>query len=216
MLEELPLRSSQPRRVRTHTPQRAALECASIQAEQHAEITGRCSWCQVTPITGATNAAARYRPSAGVSDEVAISHWEVDVQLARRPPSKSHAVGCEDGAARNGQYPVRTTAHWQPIHNASQRKLERRRPRRATARHERRGPLKVEDVAARNGPPPVTNDEARVVVILVSKLECLERSATVVVLKVVVSSARDRTAPPVPGSIPPPATTLAEKEEERC
>ena len=80
----------------------------------------------------------------------------------------------------------------------------------------RTSPLKVEDVAARNGPPPVTNDEARVVVILVSKLECLERSATVVVLKVVVSSARDRTAPPVPGSIPPPATTLAEKEEERC
>ena len=97
-----------------------------------------------------------------MSDEVAISHWEVDVQLARRPPSKSHAVGCEDGAARNGQYPVRTTAHWQPIHNASQRKLERRRPRsrghrptRTTRPSQSRGRL------ARNRPPPDTNDKAR-------------------------------------------------------
>ena len=52
-----------------------------------------------------------------------------------RPPS-----GARTAPPATGQYPVRTTAPRQPIHNASQRKLERRRPRRATARHERRGP----------------------------------------------------------------------------
>ena len=52
-----------------------------------------------------------------------------------RPPS-----GARTAPPATGQYPVRTTAPRQPIHNASQRKLERGRPR---------------------GPSPDTNDEAR-------------------------------------------------------
>ena len=82
--------------------------------------------------------------------------------LARKPPSESHAVGCEDGAARNG--PVPGANDGAPAANTQCQPAEARTspPARATARHERRGPLKVEDVAARAGPPPDTNDEARV------------------------------------------------------
>ena len=167
----------------------------------HLSLGSRCPTCEEASVKVACRRVrgrrSPQRPVPGANDGAPAANTQCQPAEARTSPPRSR-----------GHRPTRTTRPAQSRRH--------RRPRRATARHERRGPLKVEDVAARNGPPPVTNDEARVVVILVSKLECLERSATVVVLKVVVSSARDRTAPPVPGSIPPPATTLAEKEEERC
>ena len=127
----------------------------------HLSLGSRCPTCEEASVKVACRRVRGrrrpQRPVPGANDGAPAANTQCQPAEARTSPPRSR-----------GHRPTRTTRPAQSRRH--------RRPRRATARHERRGPLKVEDVAARNGPPPVTNDEARVVVILVSKLECLERS----------------------------------------
>ena len=59
--------------------------------------------------TSASNAAAGIKLSSGASDEVASSHWGVNVQLAWKPPSKSRAGGGEGGPPATGSHLVLST-----------------------------------------------------------------------------------------------------------